>query len=88
MPMALLSSRKYKNATGKTWLTGSIYASLSRLLNRDMVESFEGEPTAERGGRRKIYSRLTHEGQMALLAVKQVNSSIWPELPGFEVEDE
>lgn len=73
-------------ATGKTWLTGSIYASLSRLLKHGLVESIEGEPTAERGGRRKIYYKLTREGQEALLAVRRVNSIIWSDIPAFKVK--
>lgn len=75
-----------KKATGKSWLTGSIYASLSRLLKNHLVESFEGEPTPERGGRRKIFYRLTSEGQWALKAVKQINSLIWSDLPPFTTE--
>ena len=74
-------------ATGKTWLTGSIYASLSRLLKHGLVESIEGEPTAERGGRRKIYYELTLEGQQALLAVRRVNSIIWSDIPAFKVKE-
>jgi DNA-binding PadR family transcriptional regulator len=74
-------------ATGKAWLTGSIYASLSRLLKRGLVESIEGEPTAERGGRRKIYYKLTPEGQRALMAIKRVNSLIWTDLPTFDVDE-
>jgi len=73
-----------KKATGKSWLTGSIYASLGRLLKYDLVESIEGEPTAERGGRRKIYYKLTHEGQRALLAVKRLNEIIWSSIPPFK----
>lgn len=30
-------------ATGKVWLTGSVYASLSRLLKHGLVVSIEGE---------------------------------------------
>jgi PadR family transcriptional regulator PadR len=74
-----------KRATGKSWLTGSIYASLGRLLKHGYVESIEGEPSAERGGRRKFFYKLTHEGQEALLAIKRVNEIIWSSLPPFEV---
>jgi len=73
--------------TGKTWLTGSIYASLGRLLKHGLVESIEGEPTAERGGRRKIYYKLTAEGQQALMAIRRVNSMIWTDLPTFDVDE-
>jgi DNA-binding PadR family transcriptional regulator len=74
-------------ATGKAWLTGSIYASLSRLLKHGLVVSIEGEPTAERGGRRKIYYELTPKGQQALISVKRVNSIIWRDIPAFKVKD-
>ena len=73
-----------KKATRKSWLTGSIYASLGRLQRNGLVESIEGEPTSERGGRRKIYYRLTHQGQQALLAVKRLNEIIWSSLPPFK----
>ena len=73
-------------ATGKTWLTGSIYASLGRLLKRKLVISIEGEPTPERGGRRKIYYRLTKEGQKALVEIKRLNALAWNDLPAFEIE--
>lgn len=75
-----------EKATGKTWLTGSIYASLGRLLKRKLVTSNEGDPTPERGGRRKIYYRLTAEGQKALLEIKRLNARAWIDLPSFEIE--
>ena len=73
-----------KKATGKTWLTGSIYASLGRLLKHGLLLSAEGEPIAERGGRRKIFYRLSHEGQQALMAVKRVNDFLWTSSPPFD----
>ena len=72
--------------TGKTWLTGSIYASLGRLLKRKLVTSIEGEPTPERGGRRKIYYRLTIEGKKALVEIKRLNALAWNDLLVFEIE--
>ena len=76
-----------EKATGKNWLTGSIYASLSRLLKHRLVVSIEGEPTHERGGRRKIFYNLTPEGKKALLAIKRVNSIIWSNIPAYKMEE-
>lgn len=73
-----------KKATGKTLLTGSIYASLARLLKRGLLDSKEGEPIAERGGRRKIFYQLSHEGLQALLAVKRVNDFLWNSIPPLD----
>jgi PadR family transcriptional regulator PadR len=73
-----------QKATGKTWLTGSIYASLGRLLKHGLVESLEGDPVPERGGRRKIYYRVTPDGLRALKEVRKINSAIWTDIPLFE----
>ena len=75
-----------EKATGKKMLTGSVYASLSRLLKLGLVQSIEGDPTPERGGRRKIFYRLTLSGQNALIEIRQVNTAAWADLPPFEVK--
>src|SRR5262245_14785367 len=45
---------------------GSIYAALERLEDKGFVKSRQGEPTAERGGRRKQYFTVTAPGQHTL----------------------
>ena len=52
--------------TGRCPSFGSIYAALERLEAKGYVASRQGEPTAERGGRRKVYFTLTAPGQVAL----------------------
>lgn len=73
-----------RKATGRTWLTGSIYASLGRLLKHGLVESYEGEPAPERGGRRKIYYRITADGRRALKDIRKVHAALWADIPLFE----
>lgn len=41
---------------------GAIYTGLSRLERKAFVESWLGEPTAERGGRAKRFYRVTANG--------------------------
>jgi PadR family transcriptional regulator PadR len=79
--------REVERATGRRWLNGAIYACLARLLKDGLLESLRGEPVPERGGRRKIYYRLTREGQEALLAVQRMNALTWSGLPAFKVKD-
>jgi PadR family transcriptional regulator PadR len=52
--------------TSRTPSFGTIYATLDRLCSKGYLKSKEGEPTAERGGRRKLYFVITARGQMAL----------------------
>lgn len=74
-----------ERVTGKAWLTGSVYASLARLLKQGYVEAIEGEPTPERGGRRKIFYRITAEGQEALRTLMKVHNALWADLAPFKI---
>jgi len=47
---------------------GAIFTTLERLEARGLVSSSYGEPTPERGGRRKRYYRVRPEGRKALAA--------------------
>ena len=45
---------------------GAIYTGLERLGRKGFVESWLGEPTAERGGRAKRFYRVTRLGRAAV----------------------
>lgn len=51
---------------GKDVAVGAIYTGLDRLAKKGLVESWQGEPTAERGGRAKRFYRVTAAGVQAL----------------------
>jgi PadR family transcriptional regulator, regulatory protein PadR len=55
-----------KRRAGREPSTGSVYAALERLEEKGFVKSRQGEPTAERGGRRKLYFTVTAPGERAL----------------------
>ena len=73
-------------ATGKEWLMGAIYGPLGRLHKNGYVEAVKGEPTAERGGRAKVYYRLSVEGRAALKEIQQVNAYLWKDIPNLASE--
>ncbi len=52
--------------TGRTVSSGAVYTGLERLQEQGLVSSHVGEPTAERGGRRKRLYRLQPKGAEAL----------------------
>jgi PadR family transcriptional regulator len=58
--------RAIERRTGRTVSPGAIYTALDRLGTRGLVRSREGEPTAERGGRRRKYYQLLPAGAVAL----------------------
>jgi DNA-binding PadR family transcriptional regulator len=51
---------------GRDVSPGAVFTTLERLESRGLVASRYGEPTPERGGRRKRYYRLRAEGRRAL----------------------
>ena len=54
--------------TGREVSVGAVYKTLDRLAAKGWVLSRIGEPTPERGGRRKKHFRLSSTGQRALRA--------------------
>ena len=72
--------------TGLNWRFGSIYTPLGRLVQKGLLITREGEPTSERGGRRKIFFQLTNDGKKALLEVQKVHDAIWLNMPLLEVK--
>jgi|SRR5579871_2872705 len=52
--------------TGKRASSGAVYTTLERLRSKGYLKTRAGEPTPDRGGRRKQYYRVTGEGRAAL----------------------
>lgn len=67
--------------TKKNIVYGTLYNSLDKLVKKGFVMTRRGEPTPERGGRRKIYYTLTREGMAALQKAKELQSDLWGGVP-------
>jgi DNA-binding PadR family transcriptional regulator len=72
-----------KKITGKPWSVGATYIPLDRLEKAGLLASSEGDPTAQRGGRRKRFYRLTPKGLKALGELKRMNEALWAAGPDF-----
>lgn len=60
--------REIERRTDRTVSIGAVYTALQRLEDRGLVRSHIGEPTPERGGRRKRFYALEPAGARALSA--------------------
>jgi PadR family transcriptional regulator PadR len=58
-----------------------VHASLHRLEDKGMVASKMGDPTPERGGRRKRIFTITAYGRQTLSEMKSVRTHLWNLLP-------
>ena len=66
--------------TGRSVRLNQIHAALERLEEKGMVKSEMGEPTAERGGRRKRLFTVTAYGRRTLQEIQEVRFSFWSRL--------
>ena len=56
---------------------GALHSTLTRLEEKGFITSYLGEPTAERGGRRKRYFELTTPAITALHQMKSLRDELW-----------
>ena len=58
--------REIETRASRTVLLGAVYTTLDRMERKGLVSSWIGDPTPERGGRRKKFYRLEPAGAAAL----------------------
>lgn len=68
---------------GRTLSYGTIYSYLDQLTRKGYVTKKIGKPTAERGGRRKIFYKLSPAGIEALKSAYCLQSTIWKNAPAI-----
>ena len=56
---------------------GALHSTLTRLEEKGYITSFLGEPTSERGGRRKRYFELTQSAIGELNNMKSLRDELW-----------
>ena len=72
--------RYVSEKTGTDWSIGSIYVPLDRLARMGYIESYQGEPTQKRGGKRKRFFKITQLGLKTLKENKRVQDEMWSEM--------
>jgi DNA-binding PadR family transcriptional regulator len=69
--------QKVAEVTQKELIYGTLYNSLDQLVRKGLVSKSRGTPVAERGGRSKIYYRLTPRGIQALQDARELHTRVW-----------
>lgn len=69
--------QEIEERAGRRCSLGAVYATLDRLEAKGFVSSWEGEPTAERGGRAKRLFRLEPLGARALRKARETLDRMW-----------
>ena len=63
--------------TDRSISIGALHSTITRLEEKGFITSWLGDPTQERGGRRKRYFQLTNQGIVALRHVKTLRDERW-----------
>ena len=74
---SVVVAEELEEQTGRTITTGAVHAALQRLEKKGFVNSRMGEPTAERGGRRKRLFIVTVAGSRMVHQVRDVRNRLW-----------
>lgn len=74
---------RVKNQTNGKFVLGqgSVYPALRELEREGLLESYEGEPTPERGGRPRRYYRLNALGAKAAIEQREVVMGLFMPVP-------
>jgi len=64
----------------------AIHSSLHRLEKKGFLESYKGEATAMRGGKRKKLYKVTSYGIKALSEAKDIRDGLWNSIPGVVLD--
>ena len=63
--------------TDRSLSIGALHSTITRLEEKTYIKSWLGDPTQERGGRRKRYFQLTQQGKQALHNMKELRDELW-----------
>ena len=78
--------KQLMDLTGENMTYGTLYSSLDQLSRKGYVDKRDGEPTAERGGRRKIYYTITKIGMEALEKTRELNLQMWEGIGDLRID--
>src|SRR5258706_3422611 len=56
---------------------GALHSTITRLEEKGLIKSWLGEPTQERGGRRKRFFEITQHGKVSLHRMKDLRDELW-----------
>lgn len=75
-------------ATVYQWTLGAIYIPLDKLTRKGYIAKSYSRPSPRRGGRSKVLYSLTNKGREALRTVREIQASLWKDIPGQAFEEE
>ena len=75
------------NKDGKRSISrGALHTALTRLEEKGLLISRQGEAIEERGGRPKRYYEVTNKGKISLREAREFRDQLWDRIPSMRLE--
>ncbi len=78
-------AEEFETQTNRSASIGAVHSTLSRLSDKGFLKSYMGEPSANRGGRRKRIYKVTAYGERVLRRARDLRLTLWSQFPGLTV---
>lgn len=65
---------------------GALQTALKRMEEKGFLDSWWGEASNVRGGKRKRYYQVTTAGQKALQEIKDIRAQLWADIPSVALK--
>jgi DNA-binding PadR family transcriptional regulator len=69
--------KEIQRITGREYLYSTLYSTFEQLVRKGHIVKQFGDPTAVRGGKRKVFFQLTRDGLAALENTFKHQQKIW-----------
>jgi DNA-binding PadR family transcriptional regulator len=79
-------AEEFKSQTGRLASIGSVHSTMDRLTTKGFLTSEMGQPSTNRGGRRKRIYTITASGQLVLKKSKEFKTSLWEQYPALSFD--
>ena len=78
--------REIKERADRNISRGALHTALSRLEDKGLLKSWQGESNKERGGLPKRHYEVTNKGINALKGAKEIRDQLWNEVPRLKLQ--
>ncbi len=78
-------AEEFQSQTGRTVSIGSVHSTMDRLYKKGFLTSEMGQPSSNRGGRRKRIYEITASGHKVIRKSREFKVSLWDQFPGLSL---
>ena len=75
--------KQIKESSHIDYSYGTLYGILDQLTHKEYIDRIKGDPTPKRGGRSKIYYKITPRGIEALKKAMEIHKNVWQGITEF-----